>query len=302
MFHVAHHSRTHLLHHFTVAHITDTPWVAFYTSPQLFFWRTVVILGRCALAAGNVEWKLYRPQIHVCQSLSPVTQVVWLFDLVDFSFFLVRFEEIWASSWGLDGLDSRVQICLDFSGCIYVRAERCLGLNNVLCMLGSNWRRVIRCFPFWVKRWQRWFCSSDSHKMWVDMFTVHMRVLSLFLDPWDAVQWAVICGTVKRGAAEYHVGGVPEVFGLMQISRGLLHQSRAAVKFLEQFFFSARCPFVALGMCSIVRICCFFWMVLCAYLKMTTAQLLWRPWRVALLDESGGCYRSTFDSNTPIIR
>ena len=64
--------------------------------------------------------------------------------------------------------------------------------------------------------------------MWVDMFTVHMRVLSLFLDPWDAAQWAVIGGTVNRGATECGVGRVPEVFGLMQILRGLLHQSTAA--------------------------------------------------------------------------
>ena len=73
--------------------------------------------------------------------------------------------------------------------------------------------------------------------MWVDMFTVHMRVLSLFLDPWDAAQWAVIGGTVNRGATECGVGRVPEVFGLMQILRGLLHQSTAASEIFRTVLF-----------------------------------------------------------------
>ena len=73
--------------------------------------------------------------------------------------------------------------------------------------------------------------------MFVDMFTVHISMLSLFLDPWDAAQWAVTCGNVKRVAAEYHVGGVPEVFGLVQILRGLLHQTTAAIETFRTVLF-----------------------------------------------------------------
>ena len=140
----------------------------------------------------------------------------------------------------------------------------------LLCLAQAREDRF-RFFLFWV---ERSFCCFTSIEMWVDIFTMHMAMLSWFLDPRDAAQWAVTCGNVKRVAGEHHVGGIPEVFGLMQILAGT--QGHKLLKYSEQFSLCALWLLVALGMCSIMRIFCFFWMVLCAYLSVT-AELVKQP-------------------------
>ena len=112
---------------------------------------------------------------------------------------------------------------------------------HVICMLGSRRRRVVSLLP--VLGCAFGACSDSFIEMWVDILTVYMAMLSLFLDPWDTAQWVVTCGNVKRVAAEYDVGGVPEVFGLMQILRGLLHQSTAASEIFRTVLFLREAAF-----------------------------------------------------------
>ena len=106
---------------------------------------------------------------------------------------------------------------------------------HVICMLGSRRRRVVSLLP--VLGCAFGACSDSFIEMWVDILTVYMAMLSLFLDPWDTAQWVVTCGNVKRVAAEYDVGGVPKLFGLMQMLQGLLYTRTTAAELLRMLHF-----------------------------------------------------------------
>ena len=116
-FHVSHHSRTYLLHHFTVAHITDTSWVAFgfIACLRSFFltnccdsWPLRARRRKCRVGAVQASDSYVSRLVTGC----PSCVTLLLSDICVF----VRFGEIWTSSWGLGRLDRRVH---EPNQCIY---------------------------------------------------------------------------------------------------------------------------------------------------------------------------------------